>query len=302
MDLVIPPLTRPPHRIISLVPSLTEALFAFGLGDRIVGLTEYCVEPQPDVRSKPTIGGTKNPNLQAMLRLAPDLVVANVEENRKVDVEALQARGVAVFVCFPQTVADALMTLRALARVTAAEEQAHPILTRIAETFRETKALTAGRRPVRVFCPIWKDPWMTINRETFIHDMLATCGGENVFAERQRRFPLAADLGQLSASDDVRAEGRDRRYPRVTLEEMAGLKPEVIVLPDEPYRFAEADVSELRAFRDVPAVQAGRIHLVDGKTICWYWSRLDESLRTLRHLLTGNFTPARSRHTKESGP
>jgi ABC-type Fe3+-hydroxamate transport system substrate-binding protein len=302
MEPVIPPLIRTPSRIISLVPSLTEALFAFGLGDRIVGLTEYCAEPQPDVRSKPTIGGTKNPNLQAMLGLAPDLVVANVEENRKVDVEALQAHGIAVFVCFPQTVADALMTLRALARVTAAEEQAHPILVRIEEAFHETKSLTAGRRPVRVFCPIWKDPWMTINQQTFIHDMLATCGGENVFAERQRRFPLAADLGQSSASDTVRAEGRDRRYPRVTLEEMAGLKPEVIVLPDEPYRFAEADVNELREFRDVPAVRAGRIHLVDGKMICWYWSRLDEGLRLLRHLLTCPFTPERSRHTKESGP
>src|SRR5688572_26799511 len=129
------------------------------------------------------------------------------------------------------------------------------------------------------------DPWMTIDRDTFIHDMLATCGGENIFAERERRFPLAADLGQLSASGSVRAEGRDRRYPRVTLEEMAGLTPEVVLLPDEPYRFAEADMSELRHFRDVPAVRNGRMHLVDGKMVCWYWSRLDESLRALRDLL-----------------
>jgi ABC-type Fe3+-hydroxamate transport system substrate-binding protein len=291
MDMIIPALTQRPRRIISLVPSLTEALFAFGLGDRIAAITEYCVEPPMHVRSKPTIGGTKNPDIPAILRLMPDLVVANVEENRKADVEALQAHGIAVFVCFPKTVANALITLRALARVTGAEEQAHPILVRIEEVFLEAKALTGGHRPVRVFCPIWKDPWMTINRDTFIHDMLATCGAENIFAERERRFPLAVDLGQLSEAGAARAEGRDRRYPRVTLEEVARLKPEVILLPDEPYRFTEADVSELRGFYDVPAVRDGRIYLVDGKMVCWYWSRLDESLRALRELLMAGAPP-----------
>ena len=143
---------------------------------------------------------------------------------------------------------------------------------------------------------------MTINQETFIHDMLATCGGENIFAARQRRFPLAADLGQVAESGAGRAEGRDRRYPRVTLAEMAELRPDVILLPDEPYRFTEADVSDLRHFRDVPAVQEGRIHLVDGKMICWYWSRLGERLRTLRHLLTHAFTPGHSGRREENGP
>lgn len=285
MALIIPTLDRTPRRIVSLVPSLTEALFAFGLGDRIVGVTEYCVEPQPHVRSKLTIGGTKNPNIQAVLRLAPDLVVANVEENRRVDVEALQARGISAFVCFPQTVSEALQTLRALAQVTASEEQADAILARIEAALMKTTALTRGRRPVRVFCPIWKDPWMTINRHTFMHDMLSICGGENIFAERERRFPLAVDLGQLVELEGVRAEGRDRRYPRVSLEEMAALSPEVILLPDEPYRFTEADRQALRQFRDIPAVRDERIYLIEGKMICWYWSRLDEGLCLLRHLL-----------------
>src|ERR671924_1695021 len=106
-----PPLQRAPQRIVSLVPSLTEALFAFGLGSHIVGITDYCVEPQSQVRSTPTIGGTKNPDVQAILRLAPDLVVANVEENRRADVEFLQAQGMPVFICFPQTVSDAIATL-----------------------------------------------------------------------------------------------------------------------------------------------------------------------------------------------
>jgi ABC-type Fe3+-hydroxamate transport system substrate-binding protein len=213
MDLVIPPLSQTPRRIVSLVPSLTEALWAFGLGDRIVAITEYCVEPLALVQTKPTIGGTKNPDLRAILRPEPGLVVANVEEYRKADVEALQAHGIAVFICFPQTVANALLTLRALAEVTGAKEQACPILASIEETSLETKCLASGRRPVRVFCPIWRDPWMTINRDTFMHAMLATCGGENIFAERERRFPLAVDLGQSSESSSVHVEGRDRRYP-----------------------------------------------------------------------------------------
>jgi ABC-type Fe3+-hydroxamate transport system substrate-binding protein len=290
MDPVIPPLSQTPHRIISLVPSLTEALYAFGLGDRIVAITEYCVEPLALVQSKPTIGGTKNPDVRAILRLEPDLVVANVEENRKADVEALQAHGIAVVICFPQTVANALLTLRALAQVTGAEEQACPILTSIEEAIHETTSLASGRRPIRVFCPIWKDPWMTINRDTFIHDMLATCGGENIFAERERRFPLAVDLGQSSESSSVHTEGRDLRYPRVTLAEMAELRPEVILLPDEPYPFAEGDIHVLEDFRTVPAIRDGRIHLVDGKMVCWYWSRLGESLCALRDLLLASAT------------
>jgi len=285
MMVIDPPLLRPPHRIVSLVPSLTEVLFAFGLGARLVGVTEYCVEPQPQVRLKPTIGGTKNPDVQAILRLAPDLVVANVEENRQEDVQFLQAHGIPVFVSFPKTLPMALTTLRTLAEVSGARDMARPVLARIEAAYQETKALAAGRRPVRVFCPIWRDPWMTINRDTFIHDMLATCGGANVFAERERRFPLAADLGQSPAMAGVRVEGRDRRYPRITLQEMATLRPEVIVLPDEPYRFTGADTVDFSQFPEVPAVRNGRIHVVDGKLVCWYWTRLDESLRTLRQIL-----------------
>jgi ABC-type Fe3+-hydroxamate transport system substrate-binding protein len=282
---VIPPLSQTPRRIVCLVPSLTEALFAFGLGDRVVGITEYCSEPRPAVQSKPTIGGTKNPDVRAILRLAPDLVVSNVEENRQEDVKFLQAQGIPVFISFPQTVSDAIATLRALARVTGAEAPALPVIARIETAYQKAKSQTMQRRPPRVFCPIWKNPWMTINRQTFIHDMLVTCGGANIFAERKRQFPLAADLGHSPPLDAARVEGRDRRYPRVTLEEMAGFTPEIIVLPDEPYRFTEVDKADFAWFPHLPAVRDGRIYVVDGKMVCWYWSRLDESLRALQGLL-----------------
>jgi ABC-type Fe3+-hydroxamate transport system substrate-binding protein len=285
MMTITPQLRRTPQRVVSLVPSLTEALFAFGLGDQIVGITDYCVEPQPQVRTKASIGGTKNPDVEAILRLAPDLVVANVEENRKEDVEYLQAHGISAFICFPQTVVEAMATLRALAQTIGGDAQALSGLARIEAVYEETKAITAGRRRIRVFCPIWKHPWMTINRDTFIHDMLETCGGVNVFAERERRFPLAADLGQQPAWEATRIAGRDRRYPRVSLDEMAALMPEVILLPDEPYRFSEADHADFAGFPQVPAVRDGRIHVIDGKMVCWYWSRLDKSLQALRQLL-----------------
>jgi ABC-type Fe3+-hydroxamate transport system substrate-binding protein len=282
---ITPPLQRTPQRIVSLVPSLTEVLFAFGLEPHIVGITDYCVEPQPQVRAKDRLGGTKNPDIEAILQLTPDLVVANVEENRREDIECLQSRGISVFICFPQTVVEAMMTLRMLAQVTGAEMQALPVLARINSAYEQTQALTTGRRKVRVFCPIWKHPWMTINRETFIHDMLDVCGGAKVFAERERRFPLAADLGQHPEGEATPVMGRDRRYPRVSLDEMAGLMPEVILLPNEPYRFSEADRVDFSAFPQVPAVHKNRIHVIDGKIVCWYWSRMDECLETLRQLL-----------------
>jgi ABC-type Fe3+-hydroxamate transport system substrate-binding protein len=282
---ITPPLQRTPQRIVSLVPSLTEVLFAFGLEQHIVGITDYCMEPQPQVRAKVSIGGTKNPDVEAILQLAPDLVVANVEENRREDIEFLQSQRISVFICFPQTVVEAMATLRALAQATRAESQGSPVLARINAAYQETKALTTGRRKVRLFCPIWKHPWMTIKQNTFIHDMLESCGGANIFAERERRFPLAADLGQQPEWEATRTTGRDRRYPRVSLDEMAGLMPEVILLPDEPYRFSEADYADFAEFPWVPAVHNGRIHVIDGKIVCWYWSRMDESLETLRQLL-----------------
>jgi hypothetical protein len=116
------------------------------------------------------------------------------------------------------------------------------VLARLESAYERTKALTTRHRKLRLFCAIWKDPWMTSNRNTFIHDMLLeTCGGANVFADRERRFPLAADLGQQFERESARAAERVRRYPRISLDVVAGLMPEVILLPGEPYRFFSAD-------------------------------------------------------------
>lgn len=273
------------ERIVSLVPSVTESLFDLGAGDKVVGRTDYCVYPTPEVESIPAVGGTKSPDLARILTLKPDLVIANQEENRPSDVAALQAAGIPVFVSFPRTVRAALDLLWELARLAGVHDQAATRIQALERLYAQTVAWASGVPPVRVFCPIWRDPWMTFNAATYAHDLLATCGAANVFAGRSRRYPLAADLGQAPASAASRYAGRDTRYPRVTLDEVAALAPDLILLPSEPYAFAEADMTAFVAYPAMPAVRDGRILLVDGSLITWHGTRLGRALRQLPRLI-----------------
>jgi ABC-type Fe3+-hydroxamate transport system substrate-binding protein len=255
-------LERPPQRIVSLVPSITEALFAFGLDDRIVGVTRFCTEPREAVAGKPRVGGTKDPDVARIMALEPDLVVANAEENRREDIERLAKAGIAVFVTYPRTVRQAIGMMRDLARITGAEDAARPLIREAETELARAAEANRARRPLRVFCPIWR-PWMTIGPDTYIHDFIATCGGANVFANSSER------------------------YPATNLDEVERLAPEVILLPDEPYRFSAKHVPELMALREVPAVRDERIYLVEGKHLCWYGPRIAGSLRFMQRLLWG---------------
>jgi len=274
-----------PQRLVSLVPSITEVLFSFGWGQQVVGITDYCTEPAAAVATKTTIGGTKNPDIATILALHPQLVFAVAEENRRQDVEQLAAAGVSVYVFEPRTVRDGIDLLWRVADLLDCRSEVTAQIQAIEQDYAETVALAARHQRVRIFCPIWKDPYMTVNADTYVHDVLQVCGGENIFAQRQRRFPLAADLGQQSETPGERYTERDRRYPRITLEEMAALRPEVILLPDEPYVFSQADMADFTPFPEVPAVRDGRIFLIDGKMVSWYGPRIGHSLRTLRALL-----------------
>lgn len=248
---------RTPQRIVSLVPSLTESLFAFGAGARVVGVTDYCIHPREGVATKARIGGTKNPRVADILALTPDLVIANVEENRKVDIDALEARGVPVCVTFPRTVRAALDELRALAQWVGAPN-ADAIIQPIEAALARQQARRAERQP-RVFVALWRDPWMTATGDTYIGDLIETCGGDNIFRHCE-----------------------SARYPRVSLDEVAARKPEVILLPDEPYRFSERDADELRA---IPALRAARLHLVDGTLVVWHGVRMARALETISKIL-----------------
>lgn len=245
-----------PQRIVSLVPSLTETLFAFGVGERVVGRTRYCTQPPRAVGKIAKVGGTKKVDVQRVLGLDPDLVVAVKEENTREDVETLASAGVPIFLGAPETVAGAVEMLREIAeRVEAplAEDVLAPVE-------RAVKRLRTRRgEPRRVFVPIWKRPYMSVGSDTYVHDVLATCGGENAFGDR-------------------------KRYPVVTLQEIQAARPEVILLPDEPYPFSAEDLPEFYAL-DVPAVRRDRIHLVDGKLLTWYGPRMAGSLTQIAALL-----------------
>jgi len=290
------PVTEPPRRVVSLVPSITESLFDLNLGSRIVAVTDYCIYPQAGVAGLPTVGGTKNPDIEQIIRLSPDLVLANQEENRPQDIQALQDAGILVWVTFPRTVREALNLLWDIMDVFD-EPMMVPRVRLIEQTVDWLERVQQSREdddtaPCRVFVPIWLDPLMTFNRETYIHDLLTLCGGTNVFADRERLYPLEADLGKAQPypENDPRSAGRDTRYPRVTLEEVVEAQPDVILLPSEPFAFNETHIP-LFAQLDVPAAHHHRILLVDGSYLTWHGTRLAYALDTFPALLCPTETP-----------
>lgn len=256
-------LPAPPRRIVSLVPSTTEILCQLGLAEALVGVTRYCVEPRAALRGKARVGGSKTPDLARIRALAPDLVVANIEENHREHVEALRAAGIPVWVTYPRTIAEAARMIRELGEVTGTAAVAAALAADLEARAAAARAARAGRPGVPVFYPIWREPWMTIGADTYIHDVLAACGAANVFADRPER------------------------YPAVTLAEVAARRPAVILLPDEPFRFRRVHIRDFEVYPEIPAVRAGRIHLVDGRPFSWHGPRFAEALRVVEPLLAG---------------
>jgi ABC-type Fe3+-hydroxamate transport system substrate-binding protein len=248
-----------PERIVSLVPSLTEALFTFGVGTRVVGRTRYCLWPPRAVGRVPTVGGTKKVDVARLLELDPDLVVAVKEENSRENVEKIQAAGVPVFVGAPQSVEGAIWLLRELARVVEAP-RAEAVLNPIERVYDRLREGVERAEARRLFVPIWKNPYMSVGSDTYAHDVLATCGGENVC-------------------------GGSTRYPVFTLEEVEAAQPEIVLLPDEPYPFCAEDLEDFYAL-DIPAARSDCIHLVDGKLLTWYGPRMASSLSQLAALFS----------------
>lgn len=197
-------------RVVSLVPSVTETLLAWGVTP--VGVTRFCEQPQ-----LPAVGGTKDPDVAAIVALGPDVVVMDEEENRREDADVLRTAGITVHVTSVRSVADVTDTLTRLAgRV---EVDASPMA--VPERARARRS---------AFVPIWRRPWMTINADTYGSDLLAHAGIENVFAG-------AAD-----------------RYPTVTIEEAVARAPDVVLAPSEPYPFGHRHVHELSQVAPVELV------------------------------------------------
>ncbi|WP_371568706.1 helical backbone metal receptor [Streptomyces canus] len=232
-------------RVVSLVPSLTEAIARSAPG-ALVGATDWCTHPAGlDVTR---VGGTKNPKLDRITALAPDLVVANEEENREPDVAALREAGLEVLVT---EVRDVPQAFQELARVVQACGVVRPRWLDEAEESWSALAPLARRRTAVV--PIWRRPWMVLGRDTFAGDVLSRLGVDHVYA------------------------GHEDRYPRIPLEELRAAAPDVVVLPDEPYRFTPEDGPE--AFPGLPCA------LVSGRHLTWYGPSLAEAPRALGEAL-----------------
>jgi ABC-type Fe3+-hydroxamate transport system substrate-binding protein len=226
----------PPHRIVSLVPSLTEAVASVDV-TLLAGATDYCAHPGSlDV---PRVGGSKYPSVDAVLDISPDLVLANVEENRREDIEAIRAAGVPVWVTYPRTLDEAFASLR---RMFDAIAVAEPAWLAAAEA-----AWVPAPSPIarRALVPVWRRPWVVLGSDTFAGDLLRRLGVTHLYAD-------AAD-----------------RYPRPTLGELRAAAPDLLVLPDEPYAFNAADGPE--AFPGVPHA------LVSGRHLTWYGPSLAEA-------------------------
>ncbi len=239
-----------PRRIVSLVPSTTESVVAFGAVDRLSACTRYCVEPAAALALVPRIGGTKNPQREAIAALAPDLVLANAEENRAEDLDWLGAR-FPVLVQTPTTVAEAVQAWRELAQVLGDAAVVDRFARRLDESLAAATSLRqeCGEEPA--FYAIWPKPWMSINQTTFVHDVLRLLGWRNVCADAATR------------------------YPTVEPAAIAAQQPAVVLLPDEPWVFTAQDAAQHAAQRTFGGAS---VTACSGRDFCWHGTALAEGL------------------------
>jgi ABC-type Fe3+-hydroxamate transport system substrate-binding protein len=233
-------LDTPPQRIVSLVPSQTEFLYDLGLGDRVAGITKFCVHPAQWFASKTRVGGTKTVKMEIIDRLQPDLIIANKEENVQEQVEELALR-YPVWTSDINNIEDAYRMMAGIGELTGHPAEAANIIHTVKSRFLQLPAPRIRRKAAYL---IWQNPWMTVGGDTFINDMLQRCGWDNVFADR-------------------------RRYPAVTPEELAAAGCQLVLLSSEPFPFKEKHVLEWK--QRLPGV---KILLADGEMFSWYGSRL----------------------------
>jgi ABC-type Fe3+-hydroxamate transport system substrate-binding protein len=246
------PLASQVSRIVSLVPSLTEAL-ALSCRQKLVAATDWCTYPKGLVVAR--VGGTKNPDVEAIVALAPDLVVANAEENRPPDLDVLRAQGIPVWVTDIRTVDQALVSIEKLLRAVGAIDTGW--LSQARDSWLNPPAVVAGRR-LRAVVPIWRRPWMHLGSDTYAGDVLRRLGVDNVLGESLQRYPKVG-LGDLPEAD-------------------------LVVLPDEPYQFSEMDGPE--AFPGVPCA------LVSGRFLTWYGPAMVGAPQALGTSLRAGFRAA----------
>ncbi len=236
------------------MPSTTETLAALGVGNRVVGRTRYCVHPRPWVDDIPVVGGTKDPDLQAIAARRPDLILANAEENRPEQWPALSEIA-PVAVAYPRDVAGAVDEVRRTGRLVGAVGAGESIATAIEEECVAVRARTWPTR--RCAYLVWRRPWIAAGRDTYVSALLAEYGFENV----------------VPGGDDPAS-----RYPEVTLDELRAAAPDVVWLSTEPYAFTPEHAAELGTLAD-------RARPIDGELASWHGVRLVQALPRLARLV-----------------
>lgn len=237
------------------MPSQTELLYDLGLDAEVTGITKFCVHPEHWFRSKTRIGGTKNVHLDQVRALQPQLIIANKEENNREQVEALAAV-FPVWVSNIRILEDALDMIRQVGDITGRSAPAWQLSNTIRERFDELRtSLTVTTSPLPTAYFIWRKPWMVAGGDTFIHEMLSTCGLQNVFAHHTR-------------------------YPEISLSDLAATGCRLVLLSSEPYPFKAQHIAEIQE-----VLPQARILLADGEMFSWYGSRLLQAPGYFRQLL-----------------
>jgi iron complex transport system substrate-binding protein len=251
-----------PLRVVSLAPSLTEIVYAVGRGDWLVGVTEFCDFP-PAARSKPKVGGVATPSLEQIVALRPDLVLTTAAGNSRDLLAYLTRLRVPVFALMPASLGGVVESIAAVGRALAAEAAAREAIGRLQGGMATVQDRVRGRARPRVLYLVWADPLIAAGPATYIHDLLALAGGENIV--RERTVP----------------------YPRLNWEEVIGRRPEVILVAehrDESKRLSAVERPAQpvwQAWQAVPAVRTGRVLAVPSNTILRPGPRIAEGLTLL---------------------
>ncbi len=249
-----------PKRIVSLVPSQTELLYSLGLEEEVIGITKFCIYPNKWFKTKTQIGGTKNLNIEKIISLSPNLIIANMEENVKESVEEL-CKLYPVWMTDIANLDDSIKMIEDISQLIGKEQNGIILSDKIKHLFRslDSSKISEEYQPVNACYLIWRDPYMTIGGDTFINDMLEKAGFLNVFA-------------------------KFNRYPKISIEAIRQSNCEVVMLSSEPFPFSEKHIKELKAI--LPEV---KIILVNGEMFSWYGSRLLKSPGYFKTLLQNVF-------------
>ncbi len=250
----------PPKRIVSVVPSQTELLFDLGLNEEVVGITKFCIHPVEKFAERPKVGGTKKLNIEKIIQLQPELIIANKEENTRSDIEALAVH-FPVWISDIQRVEDATHMIQQVGELLDKAPEAAYLNHLIQAGFTDLQLLAVQKRiDLKVAYAIWKDPYLFAGKNTFIDDVLRKVGLTNIVQEA--------------------------RYPELTLDELGRLKgitakelPDYLLLSSEPYPFQQKHLEEIQS--KLPTL---RVLLVDGEMFSWYGSRLVKAISYLFEL------------------